>query len=133
MASVGGEVPSADQPSSLVGAGDRAAVFRSFASKTFGSAMLHTPASTVRLGPFVLPHERSTVSFLRRGKRPGDLMVFACNFTPVTFENYRLGVPSGGYWKELLNSDATLYGGAAKETWADSRQRPCLSMEGPFH
>jgi len=35
-----------------------------------------------------------------------------CNFTPVPRENYRLGVPRGGYWRELLNSDAPMYGGS---------------------
>ena len=35
-----------------------------------------------------------------------------CNFTPVPRPNYRVGAPRGGYWRELLNSDATLYGGA---------------------
>jgi len=38
-------------------------------------------------------------------------IVVAANFTPVPREGYRLGVPRGGYWKELLNSDAEIYGG----------------------
>ncbi len=35
-----------------------------------------------------------------------------CNFTPVPRVGYRLGVPSGGFWRELLNSDAAEYGGS---------------------
>ena len=34
------------------------------------------------------------------------------NFTPVPRDNYRVGVPRGGAWVELLNSDAELYGGS---------------------
>ncbi len=37
-------------------------------------------------------------------------MVF--NFTPVPRVNYRVGVPEGGFWRELLNSDAGEYGGS---------------------
>jgi 1,4-alpha-glucan branching enzyme len=33
------------------------------------------------------------------------------NFTPVPREGYRIGVPRAGFWKEILNSDATSYGG----------------------
>ena len=39
-------------------------------------------------------------------------MLVVCNFTPVPRENYRIGVPSGGYWRELLNSDAAEYAGS---------------------
>ncbi|MDH4231126.1 MAG: alpha amylase C-terminal domain-containing protein, partial [Nitrospirota bacterium] len=35
-----------------------------------------------------------------------------CNFTPVARHNYRVGVPAGGYWREVLNSDAHEYGGS---------------------
>jgi 1,4-alpha-glucan branching enzyme len=34
------------------------------------------------------------------------------NFTPVPRLNYRVGVPRGGYWREILNSDSHLYGGS---------------------
>ena len=35
-----------------------------------------------------------------------------CNFTPVPREGYKVGVPTGGYWREILNSDAREYGGS---------------------
>jgi 1,4-alpha-glucan branching enzyme len=54
----------------------------------------------------------STVSFLRRGRNPEDILVFVCNFTPVVREQYRVGVPRGGYYRELLNTDSALYGGS---------------------
>jgi 1,4-alpha-glucan branching enzyme len=54
----------------------------------------------------------SIISFVRQGQRPEDRVLVACNFTPVPRFDYRVGVPSGGFWKELLNSDAADYGGA---------------------
>jgi 1,4-alpha-glucan branching enzyme len=58
--------------------------------------------------------QQSVLSFLRQGRDPGDVVVCACNFTPVPRHNYRLGVPLGGWWKEALNSDAPLYGGSGQ-------------------
>ncbi len=51
------------------------------------------------------------LAFLRRDHEghPGLLAVF--NFTPVVRGGYRLGVPLGGRWRELLNTDAACYGG----------------------
>lgn len=56
--------------------------------------------------------ENSIISFLRKGKTPGNYILVVCNFTPVVRYNYRVGVPAGGYWKEVLNSDADEYGGS---------------------
>ena len=56
--------------------------------------------------------QRSVISFLRRAVSPNDELVVVCNFTPVPREGYRIGVPHEGYWQELLNSDAALYGGS---------------------
>jgi 1,4-alpha-glucan branching enzyme len=36
------------------------------------------------------------------------------NFTPVPRQNYQIGVPVGGHWRELLNSDSTIYGGSGQ-------------------
>lgn len=56
--------------------------------------------------------ESSVVSFIRKGASSDDVILVVCNFTPISRTNYRLGVPRGGPWKELLNSDATQYGGS---------------------
>jgi 1,4-alpha-glucan branching enzyme len=40
------------------------------------------------------------------------VLLFVCNFSPVPRHNYRVGAPSGGVWAEILNSDATMYGGS---------------------
>ncbi|HVE11749.1 MAG TPA: 1,4-alpha-glucan branching protein GlgB [Elusimicrobiota bacterium] len=52
----------------------------------------------------------SVLAFLRKGS--GAPVLAAFNFTPVPRQGYRLGVPSGGAWRELLNTDAADYGGS---------------------
>jgi 1,4-alpha-glucan branching enzyme len=54
----------------------------------------------------------SVLSFLRRGKSPRETILVVCNFTPMPRENYRVGVPFEGYWREVLNSDARDYAGS---------------------
>jgi len=58
--------------------------------------------------------QQSIVVFLRRGAAPGEAILVACNFTPVPRHGYRVGVPWGGSWEELLNSDAHDYGGSGQ-------------------
>ncbi|MEN6560975.1 MAG: 1,4-alpha-glucan branching protein GlgB [Acidobacteriota bacterium] len=53
----------------------------------------------------------SVVSYLRKGRTTSDVILVVCNFTPVARGGYRVGVPSGGTWREILNSDARDYGG----------------------
>jgi 1,4-alpha-glucan branching enzyme len=55
--------------------------------------------------------EQSVLSFLREGGEGVPPLLVVCNFTPVPRHNYRTGAPRGGYWRELLNSDAPVYGG----------------------
>ena len=55
--------------------------------------------------------EASVVAFLRKPRHGAPVLV-ACNFTPVPRPDYALGVPLPGLWRELLNSDATHYGGS---------------------
>ena len=55
--------------------------------------------------------ETGVLSYLRRDHASGDVLATILNFTPVPRENYRVGVPFGGNWTEILNSDAPDYGG----------------------
>jgi len=57
-----------------------------------------------------LPH--SVVSLLRFGGDPDQSLLAAFNFTPVPRHEYLIGVPHGGFWKEIANSDAAEYGGS---------------------
>ncbi len=56
--------------------------------------------------------DQNVISFLRKGRAGDDMVLVACNFTPITRFNYKVGVPRGGFWKELLNGDAKEYGGS---------------------
>jgi 1,4-alpha-glucan branching enzyme len=53
----------------------------------------------------------SIISYVRRGRDPHELALVVCNFTPVPRENYRIGVPRPGRYRERINTDATEYSG----------------------
>ncbi len=55
--------------------------------------------------------ERSVFVWLRRGAAD-ELCVVALNMTPQVWRHYRIEVPSGGQWREMLNSDSQFYGGS---------------------
>jgi 1,4-alpha-glucan branching enzyme len=57
--------------------------------------------------------EQSVLSYLRRGS-DGEPLLVVCNGTPMPRHNYRVGVPRSGRWRELLNSDAPIYGGSGQ-------------------
>ncbi len=76
--------------------------------------------------------QRSIICFLRRGQNPNDQLLFVCNFTPVVRQNYRVGVPLEGYWKEILNSDAPLYGGSGQGNFGGLSTVPLPIHGRPF-
>ena len=55
--------------------------------------------------------DNSVVAFMRRS-REGEVVVFAVNATPLVRHGYRLGVPGGGFYREIINTDAETYGGS---------------------
>jgi 1,4-alpha-glucan branching enzyme len=56
--------------------------------------------------------DQSVFSFMRKSRYGERAVVVVLNCTPVIRQGYRLGVPHGGYWRELLNSDAQIYCGS---------------------
>ena len=52
------------------------------------------------------------LAFIRRARDPSDYVVVVCNFTPQVRRDYRVGVPEGGAYAELINSDSGAYGGS---------------------
>jgi 1,4-alpha-glucan branching enzyme len=56
--------------------------------------------------------DSGVISFLRRGRDPQTAVCVVCNFTNVPHQSRRVGVPFDGHWREIMNSDATLYGGS---------------------
>jgi 1,4-alpha-glucan branching enzyme len=54
----------------------------------------------------------SVLAFLRKSAGNGPPVLVVCNFTPVPRSNYSVGVPARGLWREIINTDASSYGGA---------------------
>jgi 1,4-alpha-glucan branching enzyme len=76
--------------------------------------------------------QRSVISFLRRGRNSNEQLLFVCNFTPVVRQNYRVGVPVNGLWKEILNSDAAIYGGSGQGNFGGLSAMPFPIHGRPF-
>ena len=55
--------------------------------------------------------EKNIVSFLRKTRKSEEMLLVVCNFSDVTYEDYQVGVPYAGKYKEVFNSDAKNFGG----------------------
>ena len=67
--------------------------------------------------------EASTLSYLRHAK-DGSTVLIVANFTPLVRENYLIGAPKAGFWRELLNSDAPSYGGSGVGNYGGAHTVP---------
>jgi 1,4-alpha-glucan branching enzyme len=76
--------------------------------------------------------DSSVISLLRKGHSTNDLLLVVANFTPVVRYNYRVGAPRGGFWKEVLNSDAGEYGGSGQGNMGGVEAAP-VSFHGRPH
>ncbi|MBI4678773.1 MAG: 1,4-alpha-glucan branching protein GlgB [Elusimicrobia bacterium] len=56
--------------------------------------------------------DNSVFTMIRYDRDRRSFMVFACNFTPVPREGYRIGLPAAGFYREILNSDSEFFGGS---------------------
>jgi len=72
--------------------------------------------------------QNSIFSFVRYDKKKEQQVVAVLNFTPVPRYNYRIGVPDDGYWMEILNSDASQYGGSGAGNMGAVESHPV-----PYH
>ncbi|CAN5746617.1 1,4-alpha-glucan branching protein GlgB [soil metagenome] len=75
----------------------------------------------------------SVLSYVRKSRQRTDTgehdeLVIVCNFTPMVRRNYRVGVPDTGFWREVLNSDSTIYGGSGVGNFGGLDSVPI-----PFH
>jgi 1,4-alpha-glucan branching enzyme len=76
--------------------------------------------------------QQSVLAYLRRSREAGEELACVVNFTPVPRHNYRIGVPHGGIWQEILNSDAPLYGGSGIGNLGKVRATP-VAAHGHYH
>ncbi|WP_203328932.1 1,4-alpha-glucan branching protein GlgB [Candidatus Laterigemmans baculatus] len=73
----------------------------------------------------------SVLSFIRYAEDPQDQLLVVCNFTPVVRRNYRVGVPRGGWWHEILNSDGETYGGSGQGNFGGVEAAP-VATQGQY-
>ena len=72
--------------------------------------------------------ENSVFTFVRRGSEGDKQVVVALNMTPVERSGYRVGFPTEGHWRELLNTDASAYGGGNRGNFGGIHTEP-----QPYH
>jgi 1,4-alpha-glucan branching enzyme len=77
--------------------------------------------------------ENSVIAFMRRARDPDDAIVVVCNFTPIVRYDYRIGVPTGGFYREVLNTDSELYGGSNVGNEGGAWGVPSPHAGRPFH
>jgi 1,4-alpha-glucan branching enzyme len=75
--------------------------------------------------------ERGVISFLRKGDAQAEPVLVVCNFTPVLRNNYKVGIPMGGFWREVLNSDAKEYGGSGHGNLGGQEAAP-VPLQGKY-
>jgi 1,4-alpha-glucan branching enzyme len=56
--------------------------------------------------------DENIIAFMRIAKSSNRRIICICNFSPVVRQSYRIGVPAGGIYREILNTDSELYGGS---------------------
>jgi 1,4-alpha-glucan branching enzyme len=76
--------------------------------------------------------DAGVISLIRKSRAPEDDLVMVFNFTPVPRWNYRIGVSRGGHWKEVLNSDAPLYGGSGQGNFGGLDTAPVSCHGRPY-
>jgi 1,4-alpha-glucan branching enzyme len=64
-------------------------------------------------------NQNSVLSFIRQNADGSNPLAVILNLTPVLRQNYRLGLPRAGKWKEVLNSDAGIYGGGNQGNYGE--------------
>lgn len=85
--------------------------------------------------------EKNLLIFLRRTKKKEDTLLVVCNFSNVEYDDFRIGVPYPGKYKEMFNSDAEAYGGTgvgnprvkmSKKTECDERKNSITVKLAPL-
>ncbi len=72
--------------------------------------------------------DQSIFSFIRKGRKENEFLVVICNFKPVVYHDYKVGVPMNTEYVEILNSDANEFGGSGQ-----TNNKNLKAIEGEFH
>jgi 1,4-alpha-glucan branching enzyme len=75
--------------------------------------------------------DHSTFAWLRIAPSSGETMLVVFNLTPVVHTNYKVGVPHGGWWREIFNSDSKDYGGSGQGNFGGIESIPFGSHGRP--
>ncbi|MGA2183543.1 MAG: 1,4-alpha-glucan branching protein GlgB [Bryobacteraceae bacterium] len=76
--------------------------------------------------------DHSVISFLRRPQKGMPFLLMVCNFTPTPHEKYRVGVPDPGWYAEIFNSDAEIYGGSNMGNGGGAQTQP-VAFNNHYH
>jgi 1,4-alpha-glucan branching enzyme len=76
--------------------------------------------------------DKSVVAYLRRATGSPELLLLVLHHTPVVRRDYRVGVPHGGRWAEIFNSDAQDFGGSGVGNLGGVEARPVEHHGRPF-
>jgi len=77
--------------------------------------------------------DQSIISFMRFSIIKEDFTIIICNFTPIAYSDYKVGVPVFTQYKEILNSDKDCYGGSNLTNEVYIRPCPHNWHSEPFH
>jgi len=72
------------------------------------------------------------LAFARIGKDPKRPLVCVCNLSPVPRYGYRVGLPLGGRWQEVLNTDSMFYGGTGEGNLGEVKAESLAWHDQPF-
>jgi 1,4-alpha-glucan branching enzyme len=76
--------------------------------------------------------DQNVFAFARRSHDSERVVVFVSNLSPVPRENYRLGLPRAGRWREVVNTDSGYYGGSDVGNLGGIESGPLGWMNQPF-
>lgn len=71
-------------------------------------------------------YDENVVAFLRKTEKQEETILAVCNFSPVSYDSYRVGVPFAGKYKEIFNSDSEKFGGQGV---VNARAKAAVHME----
>jgi 1,4-alpha-glucan branching enzyme len=76
--------------------------------------------------------EQSVISWIRKSRSGHQQLIVVLNCTPLPRQNYRIGAPLGGFWRELLNSDSREYGGTGQGNFGGVEAAPFECHGKPY-